>query len=73
MKSKVLTLFEKTTLYNTKLGYKNWKERVEATIDSMGEGYLDSEFEKHHIPKTLEQCNPNQLDILNQNKDENKK
>tara|TARA_R110001599_G_scaffold321167_1_gene531725 strand:+ start:53 stop:268 length:216 start_codon:yes stop_codon:yes gene_type:complete len=70
MKSKVLTLFEKTTLYNTKLGYKNWKERVEATIDSMGEGYLDSEFEKHHIPKTLEQCNPNQLDILNQNKDE---
>ena len=73
MKSKILTLFEKTTLYNTKLGYKNWKERVEATIDSMGEGYLDSEFEKHHIPKTLEQCNPNQLDILNQNKDENKK
>ena len=70
MKSKVLILFEKTTLYNTKLGYKNWKERVEATIDSMGEGYLDSEFEKHHIPKTLEQCNPNQLDILNQNKDE---
>tara|TARA_R110000744_G_scaffold325492_1_gene431316 strand:+ start:60 stop:281 length:222 start_codon:yes stop_codon:yes gene_type:complete len=73
MKNKELTLFEKTTLYNTKLGYKNWKERVEATIDSMGEGYLDSEFEKHHIPKTLEQCNPNQLDILNQNKDENKK
>ena len=67
--SKELTLFEKTTLYNTKLGYKNWKERVEATINNMGEEYLDGEFEKYHIPKTLEQCNPNQLDILNQNKE----
>jgi hypothetical protein len=67
--SKELTLFEKTTLYNTKLGYKNWKERVETTINNMGEEYLDGEFEKHHIPKTLEQCNPNQLDILNQNKE----
>tara|TARA_R110002167_G_scaffold32683_7_gene105696 strand:- start:524 stop:736 length:213 start_codon:yes stop_codon:yes gene_type:complete len=63
--SKELTLFEKTTLYNTKLGYKNWKERVEATIDNMGEEYLNDEFEKNHIPKTLDQCNPDQLDILN--------
>jgi thymidylate synthase len=46
-----LTLFERTTLFCTKTGQKDWKERVEATIDNMGEDYLNSEFKKFNIPK----------------------
>ena len=45
-----LSLFEKTTLYSTKTGQKDWKERVEATIENQGEEFLNKEFEKHNIP-----------------------
>jgi hypothetical protein len=33
-----LSLFEKTTLYSTKTGQKDWKERVETTIENQGGG-----------------------------------
>ena len=45
-----LSLFERTTLFCTKTGQKDWKERVEATIEVSGEEYLIEEFEKYNIP-----------------------
>ena len=48
-----LSLFEKTTLYSTKTGQKDWKERVETTIGNLGEEILNKEFEKHNIPTKL--------------------
>jgi len=45
-----LNLFERTTLYCTKTGQKDWKERVQATIENQGEETLNKEFEKHNIP-----------------------
>jgi hypothetical protein len=48
-----LSLFEKTTLYSTKTGQKDWKERVECTIGNLGEEKLNKEFEKHKIPTKL--------------------
>ena len=45
-----LSLFERTTLYCTKTGQKDWKERVQATIENQGEETLNKEFEKHNIP-----------------------
>ncbi len=48
-----LSLFEKTTLYSTKTGQKDWKERVETTIENQGEEILNKEFEKHNIPTKL--------------------
>jgi len=48
-----LSLFEKTTLYSTKTGQKDWKERVETTIGNLGEEILNKEFEKHNIPTRL--------------------
>ncbi len=46
-----LSLFERTTLFCTKTGQKDWKERVEATIEVSGEDTLNEEFEKYNIPK----------------------
>ena len=48
-----LSLFEKTTLYSTKTGQKDWKERVETTIENQGVEILNKEFEKHKIPTKL--------------------
>ena len=45
-----LSLFERTTLFCTKTGQKDWKERVEATIEVSGEDTLNEEFEKYNIP-----------------------
>jgi len=45
-----LSLFERTTLFCTKTGQKNSKERVEATIEVSGEDTLNEEFEKYNIP-----------------------
>lgn len=45
-----LSLFERTTLFCTKTGQKDWKERVQATIEIQGEEALNKEFEKHNIP-----------------------
>ena len=46
-----LSLSERTTLFCTKTGQKDWKERVQATIENHGEDGLNKEFENHNIPK----------------------
>ena len=46
-----LSLEERTTLFCTKTGQKDWKERVQATIEVQGEEVLNKEFKKHNIPK----------------------
>jgi thymidylate synthase len=46
-----LTLEERTTLFCNKTGQKDWKKRVQATIEVQGEENLNREFEKHNIPK----------------------
>jgi len=46
-----LTLEERTTLFCKKTGQKDWKKRVQATIEVQGEENLNKEFEKHNIPK----------------------
>ena len=53
IKERELSLFDKTTLYSTKTGQKDWKERVETTIENLGEEFLNKEFEKHNIPTKL--------------------
>ena len=45
-----LSLEERTTLFCTKTGQKDWKERVQATIEVQGEEVLNKEFKKHNIP-----------------------
>ena len=44
-----LSLFDRTTLFYTKTGQKDWKEWVEATIEVSGEDTLNEEFEKYNI------------------------
>ena len=46
-----LSLEERTTLFCKKTGQKDWKKRVQATIEVQGEENLNKEFEKHNIPK----------------------
>jgi len=45
-----LSLEERTTLFCTKTGQKDWRERVQATIEVQGEENLNKEFEKYNIP-----------------------
>jgi thymidylate synthase len=45
-----LGIVERTTLFCTKTGQKDWKERVQATIEIQGEENLNKEFEKYNIP-----------------------
>ena len=45
-----LSLEERTTLFCTKTEQKDWKERVQATIEIQGEENLNKEFVKYNIP-----------------------
>ncbi len=45
-----LSLEERTTLFCSKTGQKDWKERVQATIEVQWEENLNKEFEKYNIP-----------------------
>ena len=45
-----LSLEERTTLFCIKTEQKDWKERVQATIEIQGEENLNKEFVKYNIP-----------------------